>query len=200
MMKKSMFVLLLVCGLLFSVPAQGAVTITPSNLQIDPCTVSFDLVISDPCGVSAQSFQATMSVTGTGLTFDGPTSENVDGEADYWLFGNSAGAAAIDNLDGSYTFGDNPDDGNPQALAVDDRMARYVFEWDGTPGDFEFTLITNTSFSFIQDDSFVNQSLALDAGQYTPSGSNGFTVYIPEPATLMLFGLGTTILLRKRRA
>jgi hypothetical protein len=197
------FVLLLVGCISLSMPAQGQITIEPTNVQLPTAAGEdfvFDLAISDPCGVSAQSFQSTISITGSGLTIDGPSSENVDGEADYWLFGNSAGAAALDNLDDTYTFGDGPDDGIAQALAVDDLMARYIFEWDGTPGDFVFTLVTDISSSFVQDGSFASHSLALEPGLLTPSGENGFTVYIPEPATLMLFGLGSAVLLRKRRA
>jgi len=199
MMKKSMFVLLLVCSLLLSVPAQGAVTITPSNLQIDPCSVSFDFVIMDPCGVSAVAFQSTLTISGPGtLTFDETSSMAVIGEADYWLPGSPL-VAAVENPPGNYVFGDLPLDGLGRILAVDDIVARYYFEWDGTAGDYTFNLDSDTADSFFLKDDFVTSvPLAIDPGGL-PGNSSSFTVHIPEPATLMLFGLGG-ILLRKRRA
>jgi len=205
-MKKSVFVLLLVCGLLLSVPAQGTVTITPSNLQIDtsdPCnmTVSFDFAIMDPDGVSGLAFQATIgSISGPGtLTFDQTSSMAIDGEAGYWLLGNSGGIGADDNLDGSYMFGDDSFDSSAVPLAADDLMARFAFGYD-TPGDYIVTLDLDVSVSLIQDEFFGTYAFLFDPGAFLPGGSNWFTVTIPEPATLMLLGLGGTILLRKRRA
>lgn len=205
-MKKSMFVLLLVCGLLLSVPAQGEVTLTPSNVELPTAAgedLSFDLAISDPWGVSGLAFQVTIgsiSEPGTDtLTFHTPSSKAIGGEANYWLFGNSGGIEAGDNGDGSYTFGDDPCSASAVPLVVDDLMARFVFEWDGTPGDYIFNLDLDIANSLIMDSGYINQALAFDPGAYT-GGTNWFTVTIPEPATLVLFGLGTTILLRKRKA
>lgn len=207
MMKKSMIVLLLVCGLLLSVPAQGAVTITPTNVQLPTVSgenLSFDFVITDlgdPCGISALSFQSTFTIGGPGtLTFDGTSSKTVIGETNYWLPGSTA-VEAFENPSGNYVFGDFESSGLGQALAVDDIIARYVYEWDGTAGGFTFTLDSDTAKSFFQKNDYITSvPLAIDPGQWLPGDSTSFTVHIPEPATLMLFGLGTTILLRKRRA
>ncbi len=198
-MKKSMFVLLLVCGLLLSVPAQGAVTITPSNVQVDAFTVSFDLAIMDPDGVSGRAFQGTIgSISGPGtLTFDQTSSMAIDGEAGYWLLGNSGGIGADDNLDGSYMFGDDSFDSSAVPLAADDLMARFVFGYD-TPGDYIVTLDLDVSASLIMDEFFSTNAFLFSPGLF-PGDSDSFTLtLVPEPATLMLFGLGG-FMLRKRR-
>ena len=204
MMKKSMFVLLLVCGLLLSVPAQGEVTITPTNVQLPTATgedLSFDFAINDPCGFTSQGFQSTITYSGPGtLTFDDTSSKTVTGETNYWLFGSPIVEAFEDAQNaGNYIFGDSPDDSIARTLAVDNIMARYVFQWDGTPGGFTFNIDLNTSKSYIQDEFWGGNAIAFDPGRFT-GGSNWFTVTIPEPATLMLLGLGATVLLRKRRA
>lgn len=205
MMTKSTFVLLLACCLSLSLPAQGEVTMTPLNLQVDPCdmTFSFDLAIMDPDGVSARAFQATIGSTfgPDPLTLDKPSSKVIASEANYWLYGNSGGIVVEDNLGGSYTFGDYPSDASAVPLAADDLMARFAFGYD-TPGDYIFSLDLDPLVSFIQDESFDTHAFLFDPGlnpDFLPGGSNWFTI-TPEPATLMLFGLGTAVLLRKRRA
>ena len=202
-MKKSMFVLLLVCGLLLSVPAQGVVTITPLNVEIPTAAgedLSFDFVISDMGTLSSQGFLSTISYSGPGtLTFDGTSSEGVTGEANYWIPSSPIVGAFEDPQNaGNYIFGDGPDDAVARALAIDDIMARYVFEWDGTPGDYIFSIDLAISDSFVQGEFFGLQELLFDRGIY-PGDSDSFTITIPEPATLVLFGLGG-FLLRKRRA
>ena len=168
---------------------------------------SFDLVISEDLALSAQGFQATISnINGPGvLTFDVAASEAVSGETAYWVFGNSAGATAIDNGDGSYTFGDGPDNGVAEALLIDDIMGRYAFIWDGTEGDYTFTFDLGTDNSYIQLDDFVSkEALQLPEGAWynypiISADSSSFTVHIPEPTTLMLIAMGGLVLLKHRR-
>lgn len=202
-MKKAILVFVLSC-VTVSMPAWG-VQITPSNIVMPGSPgglFSFDFVISNPAGVSAQSFQATVGVSGPGtLTFDSTASEEVDVEAAYWVFENSAGATALNPSSNSYQFGDGPDNGVAQALAVDDIMARYVFTWDGTAGNYTFTLDLDTRNSFIQlPITFETEALQFSQGQYE-GNSNSFTVAlpIPEPATLITFGLCGAFLLKKRK-
>jgi hypothetical protein len=168
---------------------------------------SFDLVISEDLALSAQGFQATISnISGPGvLTFDVAASEAISGETAYWIFGNSAGATAIDKGDGSYTFGDGPDNGIAELLVIDDIMARYSFIWDGTEGDYTFTFDLGTDNSFIQLDDFVSkEALQLPEGIWydypiISSDDSSFTVHIPEPTTLMLIAMGGLALLKQRR-
>ena len=116
------------------------------------------------------------------------------------VYGNSDTEAFLD-VDGiHYVFGDGPDDGTPKLLAADDIMARYAFTWDGTAGDYTFALDLNTLWSFAQDTSYIPEALQFSPGPYPPGVPAGsFTVNIPEPATLMLIGLGSAVLLRKRK-
>jgi len=191
----------------------GAVEITPSDtippydfvndvlvLSSAGDTFSFDFVISNPMGVSARAFQATIGVSGPGtLAFDAASSEAVASAADYWVFGNSVGAGAIDLGGGNYQFGDSPDSPAIEVLIAGDIMARYAFTWGGTVGDYIFTIDLDTTESFVMDDSWFEQTLQFNAGQY-PGDDSSFTLHIvPEPATLMLISLGSVALLRKRR-
>ena len=200
-MKKSMFVLLLVCGLLLSVPAQGEVTLTPSNVELPTAAgedLSFDFLTNDPCGFQSTGFQSTITYSGPGtLTFDPISSKTVTGEANYWIPG-SLNVAAFETGN-NYVFGDGM--ANSTALADNAIIARYVFEWDGTIGDYTFTIDLNTSNSFFQDEFFEIVGLDFDPGLYPgPGGSDSFTLtLVPEPATLVLLGLGG-FMLRKRRA
>jgi hypothetical protein len=168
---------------------------------------SFDLVISEDLALTAQGFQATISsINGPGvLTLDVAASEAVSGKTAYWVYGNSAGATAIDNGDGSYTFGDGPGNGIAEALLIDDIMAGYAFIWDGTEGDYTFTFDLNTDKSYIQLDDFVSkEALQLPEGVWydypiISADSSSFTVHIPEPTTLALIAIGGLVLLKHRR-
>ncbi|MHC5061444.1 MAG: PEP-CTERM sorting domain-containing protein [Planctomycetota bacterium] len=208
-MKKTMFVLFVVSCLL-SLPAQAAITVTPSIVGELPDSagenLTFDLMITDPCGLSAMAFEGKIeNVSGPDtLTFDETGSMGIGADSGYWLFGNSSEIIASDNLDGTYTFADNTDDGSNLALAADDLVARYVFEYNGIEGDYTFTFDldeTDSFFYFFDLGSFDEQSIPITIDPGTlPGSSNSFTIaLIPEPATLMLFGLGG-FLLRKRRA
>jgi hypothetical protein len=157
---------------------------------------SFDLVISQDPGITSQGFQAIISsVSGPGgLTFNIPYSVTVAIDTDYWLYGNSAGVTAIDNGDGSYTFGDGPGNGIAQAPMVDDIVARYAFIWDGTEGNYTFTFDLDTAMSY-----FLLEDLSSKEALQLSGGGDSFNVYVPEPATLALLGLGCLVLLKHRK-
>ncbi|MHC4641195.1 MAG: PEP-CTERM sorting domain-containing protein [Planctomycetota bacterium] len=159
---------------------------------------SFDLVISEDPGISAQGFQAVISsITGPGgLSFNIPYTVAVAVDTDYWLSGNSAGVTAFYNPDDdSYTFGDGPGNGVAQAPMVDNIVARYAFIWDGPEaGNYTFTFNLNTGMSYFLLEDLVNREALQLSG-----GGDSFTVYIPEPATLALLGLGCLSLLKHRR-
>ncbi|MHC4654359.1 MAG: PEP-CTERM sorting domain-containing protein [Planctomycetota bacterium] len=209
--KITIFLCLLSCGV-FCGKTRG-VEIKPSIVLMPGSPdelFSFDLMISEEPSISAQGFQATIdSITGPVgfvLTFDIPSSEAVSGETTaYWVYRNSAGATAIDNGDYSYTFGDWPDNGNAEPLVIDDIMARYAFIWDGTEGNYTFTFDLGTGMSYILLDDLVSkEALQLPTGPWydypiISADSSSFTVHIPEPTTLVLFGLGSLVLLKQRR-
>ena len=206
--KLTIFLFLFSCGT-FCVKAKG--------VEIKPYIVfmpgsqnelfGFDLVINEDPSLLAQGFQATISnISGPGvLTFDVVASEAVSGETAYWVHGNSAGANAIDNGDGSYTFGDGPENGIAEALLIDDILGRYAFTWDGTEGDYTFTFDLNTDESYIQLDDFVSkEALQLPEGAWynypiISADSSSFTVHIPESTTLILIAMGSLALLKRRR-
>ena len=205
-MKVSVWVFVLSC-IVFSVPA-GAVIIKPDIVDMPTSSgglFSFDFIIHDPCGVIARSFDTTISVSGPGtLTFDATAGEavadNSTGNTNYWIYGNSLGADAKSVGGNEYSFGDTADNPTSETLYAGDIIAKYVFTWDGTAGNYTFSLdLTDTDKNSVLLSNWATEMLEFTPGE-EDGGSNYFTVSIPEPATMLLFGLGGTILLRKRRA
>lgn len=197
-MKIVSLVFVLSC-LIFSVTA-GAITIKPDNVGVAGGTFSFDLVIHDPAGADAMSFDTTINVSGPGtLTFDETGSEAVAGNSGYWIYDNSLGAVAKSIGSNEYSFGDTADNPISELLLADEIVARYAFAWDGTAGDYTFSLdLTDTdkNSAFLSD--FSTELLQFTPGDFSGT-SESFTVTIPEPATIMLLSLGGTALLRNRK-
>lgn len=209
-MKRIMYIMLL----LYAIPLTQAqaVLVTPGNIVRPPSAgelFSFDFIITDIGDLTkdALGFQAIISVSGPGvLTGDEAGSMAVSSVADYWLFENSS-PVFIDHLDDSYTFGDCPEDGIVQPLDNDNILARYAFTWDGTEGDYTFTLDLDTENSFIWLEDYTKEPLQLPNPEppwwsypIVNATDNSFTVSIPEPTTMILLALGSTVLLRKRKA
>jgi hypothetical protein len=197
--KTAIAVLFMLGCLIFSAQAQGVV-ITPSNVVLPTSAgeiFSFDFVVFDANSTSAFAFQTTISVSGPGLlSFDELNSEAVAKEAMYW-FENSTSATAVDLGGNSYSFGDNTTPA--ELLGSNDIMASYAFIWNGTEGDYTFTLNLNTSKSFVQRDNLEIEALQFTPGIYYQGGNSYFIVNIPEPGTLIIFTLGSIAALLKRR-
>lgn len=191
------------CCLVFFTPANAAVTIEPDNVTMSGGIFSFDLIINDPGGVTnADSFKVTINVDGPGtLTLDIPTSELVQNETDYWIYGENDGALAAEAAGvNNYLFSDlfSVTATPPETLVAGDIMARYAFDWDETVGDYTFTVDLSESVSFVGLDDFSKVALGFTPGSFA-GGSNSFTVNIPEPATIMLLGMGGMALLKNRK-
>ncbi len=182
--------------------AQGDIVIGPTNVMMPTSpgeTFSFDYAVSDPMGRSAAAYNSRISVSGPGLTFDVTGSQAVADNPDYWLSGGiGMGITALDVGGGIYEFGDGPDDAIGRALSTGDIMARYSFTWDGTPGDFTFTLDSDPYYSFILTEFYVQEGLQFTPGQY-PGQGDSFTIPIPEPSTMLLLALGGAGVLKRRR-
>lgn len=186
-----------------TVPVWG-IEVTPSNVVLPASAgelFSFDLIInsSDPTGVTASGFQCVIGVSPGGLTLDATNSEAVNDDPGYWIYGNSASVYAESLGGNNYRFSDRPANPLTETLFAGDTMARYAFTWDGNVGDYTFTLDLDTSNSYVLlDDFFSKETLEFNPGSY-PGDISSFTVTVPEPTTLMLFALSSTILLKKRK-
>jgi hypothetical protein len=180
-----------------------AIEITPSNVVLPASAgglFSFDLVISStPLDTNASGFQCTIDVSPTGLTLDADSSEVVSDNPGYWIYGNSIGAFAEIRDVNKYRFSDSVDKATAETLLPGDIMARYAFIWDGVVTDYTFTLDLDIKESYILLGIYgPEEALLFNPGIY-PGTSNSFTITIPEPATLCLFGLGGLLLARNRK-
>jgi len=203
MKRNIVFMLSLILGAIVCLPPAEAVVLTPSNVVIPTLsgeTLSFDLIIDDPMGMIAASYQSTISVSGPGgLSFDSAASEAVAIDAGYWIVGNSAGAGASDLGGNNYEFGDGPSNPGTETLLSGDIMARYAFTWDGTVGDYTFTLDFDTANSFILNGiTYGTDPLEFTSGDYTGDDTSFTVSTIPEPASIMLLLLGATILRKQK--
>jgi hypothetical protein len=223
--------IMFICAVAFTTvmvaPIHAEITRTPANLQLELYPIpespdgpggehlifSFDLLVSDPDGVSAMGFQSTLGVDLPGLIFDDDyhdsydietarwVSEAVEDDPDYWLYGVGDGTSyGCPEGSNQFSFNDFHSQGSLQAFASDDIVARYSFIWDGTPGDYTFTLDLDKYYSFVFFDLFTPVgAIAFDPGPF-PGGSDYFTVtLVPEPTTLLLLGLGAVVLRKRSR-
>ena len=208
-MKRIVFIILL----FYAIPltqTQAVVVLGPDNFIMPESTgklFSFDIIVLDPIDDPLITFTARISVSRPGtLTFDASNSEAVEDDPDYWLYLTNVGAGALDKGCNSYEFADNPYDPPSEVLVAGDIVARYAFTWDGTEGDYTFTLDPDILNSFVQLDDFVSkEALQLPGGEWysypiVSADAISFTVHIPEPTTMMLLALGGMVLLRKRNA
>ncbi len=188
--------------ILYSGRISKAVVVTPGNVILPTSageTLGFDLVLADAMDTTAAAFQVTVGVSGPGtLTFNGSASGAVSDDPGYWTYKNSYGATTHDLGGNWYDFGDNPRNPVFEALDDGDIMARFYFTWDGTPGDYTFTIDFDTGRSFVLNDVWVTEALQFTPGSWP--GDAGSFILTPEPATLMLLALGGMAVLRKRNA
>ena len=196
MRNSAVFLTVLTMMMTLCVSAEGTVIIEPANDYVTPTQFGFDLVINNPDSVSAQAFQTTITIIGPTVTLDVNSSEAVVDDLDYWIYGNSDAGAIILGVD-AFQFGDGPDDGNPEALLVDDIVSRYVFNWD-TAGLYVVLIELDENSSFVLNDNFSIEGLGFTPGSYE-GDFRSFNIYIPEPATFVFLILGGSAVLRKRR-
>lgn len=194
MMKK-----MYICGLVLvfcMYAASNASLIRPDNVALEPEEpggfFSFDLVVEASTAFKAQAFQSGFSIEGPGvLTLVPQDCAKVSENAKYWLHGNSDGVLVNNSL----MFSDTPKNAEAQSLAKGSIVARYVFIWDGTIGDYKFTLDFPKSY-FLKDDFITKEPININPGQFR-GDSQSFIVYIPEPMSMLLLGLGGLLIRRK---
>ena len=201
-------VIFLLVMMVTALPA-SAVEITPFNVTMPSVagdTFSFDLALSEsnPIGVTGMACKTTISVVPgvlpNGLTFDALGSEAVESDTSYWIYGNSGGGALAKDLGSdSYAFSDGPS--IPEDLMSGETISRYAFTWDGVPKNYTFTIDLDIAKSYVLTSIIPEtyEALEFNPGIY-PGNSTSFTVYVPEPTTLMLLAFGSVMLARKRRS
>jgi hypothetical protein len=211
LMKTAMSVFVLCC---ITGPA-GAVVITQSDVVLPTSPgelFSFDLVVKKlPSSFDAEGCQSTVEVSGPGiLTFNVASSAAVSNAPSYWLYQNSGGVKTGPSGSGGkkYGFGDGPSQDTGVLGAKDSIVARYAFNWDGTVGLYRFTFDfenLNENYVYGPYPDYETYPLKLPQGNWysdpiVDADNNSFTVAIPEPNALILFVLGGSILLKKRKA
>jgi hypothetical protein len=180
----------------FSIPSPGGI-------------FSFDFVVTSPPSQAAYTSQLTIIrswVNPPDLTFNTSASNSVLSNTSYWVWNNSQGTPATDNGNGTYTFGDGPENSIAEQINNGDILARFAFTWNGTPGNYEFILDNaGVANSFVRLADFSKAGFTLPTGQWysdpiISATDSSFTVHlVPEPASMLLFGLGGLTALRKLR-
>jgi len=196
------------CCIVLSGAAWG-VEIKPTNFSTPSPggTFSFDFIALSPPTEDLRGIQLTLeSVSGPGvMTFDVDASKTVYDDPSYWIYGINEGGAVKESA-GSYIFPDNPDPAITLVapLAPNDTIARFAFTWDGTVGDYVFTLNSDINYSYLILDSFNRVEVSLPDGAWftepiVSAEDNSFTVHIiPEPATVALLATGGLAAMRRR--
>jgi hypothetical protein len=198
----------LVC-IVLSATAFG-VEVKPANISIPSSpggTFSFDFIVTNPPSQAAYTAQLTINRAWSNppdLTFNTSASQSVLSNTSYWVWNNSQGTPAVDNGDGTYTFGDGPENAIAESINNGDILARFAFTWNGTTGNYEFILDKDTTNSFVRLADFSKAGFTLPTGQWFTSPIVGatdssFTIHIPEPVTVLLFGIGGLFVLRKHK-
>ncbi len=193
-MKNIIFTLILasVCALNASAVVLTAnVTDLPSN---SGDSFAFNLLYNDS-DISAVSFQATINITAgdtSALALDITASQQINTDSNYWLFNNSGQAKIQQPQVGSFVFSDFANNGLATPLTQAKILARYEYVWDGTEDTFTFTL----------DNDIIDSSLLVnfqDEPVELDTNDNSFSVFIPEPATLLLLTIGSAVLLKNKK-
>ncbi len=197
----------LLCCIVLTGVALG-MEVKPTNFSgyTSAGTFSFDFVVTGQPAADAASVQVTLgSITGgtSALVLNAATSEAVKTDPAYWLAGNLPDPFATKS-GSAYLFSDGASNPPSASIDVGDKIARFAFTWDGTPGDYTFNMNLNSSNSFVDLSDFSRLSMTLPGGAWfsgpvTGATTNSFTVsLIPEPVTIALFALGGLVALRKR--
>jgi hypothetical protein len=209
-MKAAMLAFVLCC---ITVPA-WAVVITPSDVVLPTSPgelFSFDLVVKKlPSSFDAEGCQSTIEVSGPGiLTFNEASSAAVSAEPSYWLYQNSGGVntGPSGSSGKKYGFADGPNQDTGILGANDTIVARYAFNWDGTEGLYRFTFDfenLNENYVYGPYPNYETYPLKLPQGNWyshpiVDADDSSFTMAIPEPTALILFVLGSAILLKKSK-
>jgi len=155
----------------------------------------FDILIREVLGESAEGAQITLWVAPLGhsgsLVLDATGSEAIAGDPNYWVVGNSVGAAALVFAGNRYQFGDGPNNPPSATLQNGQALARFAFIWDGVTGSYEVSIDTTTQSTF----------LLQNYVQVAPAwAANPVMLYVPEPMAAVALVLTALVLPRRRRS